>query len=891
MLRAFNTSIAGKDPSRYARRIRSHRPHGLTPRKTLPSFISLIQFLPILLGPFVQHSFRILVNACKTLTTAWSSALAHDALFQRTPMQETHTSDGWYREQSGAIGTYDNGWRWAIGYAGTLPGDSGGPLLPSTRDRVCGVNSRFYLEFVPPFFIGMTDLISEHAEVDSLEKRTFISNVLVDKFGHWRGDCTSNNPGLDTDADGFPDDCDNCPNVVNSDQLDSDGDGIGDICDNCRFDKNPRIVNSSKMFDPLVPHQLDTNFIFEVGYRGPVAASPSGAGFTLPNPNYLTTDFPGDACDRTALTVPTSTGVAYEGNPIDPKLRLLPCVAPAVGTCEPTKLPPGMCSVSEGNTLATTSFVSATSSAGTCSGVTPAADNTLSGLTRADFCACNLGESDDACRAAHHCNEILNKFSGTDPEVTDSGWHAMTLANTVTNAVISANGRVRTLHPDLHSAGGNGDEWGWRYWDDLALPPPEPLTSKNVFTGLVWTWVQTTTPGVTNVPFNAPPTQDLLERFRSSTTRLVVDETDTGIRRHGCFSPPNKLALFHVPDISDCVMCGNGLGVVAIDRGDPANVGMLGPTGSIQQRSGVLTERLVAALADTSLAIVLASDTLSVSKGVGRGVLIDGAGQFRSAVIGTSGGLDLRGIGAGVGGKAGIPVPASPQPFAAAVSGARQEAAVFIANTSGVQLNVYDFDLDTVVTRQLLPSARPHLAQAQRSTNDLRSLGTLRTASEDREMERLVAPVAATYRSQDDAYYVLDHQNNEYVLFRVGVELVPRSVARWTDRGHFSHHELTTASHGELVLAASSDAAHAIGVLTIADNGVLGARAVLKGAAPMETSVIVSEHGLSYALERVGTSFPHILITENLPIVRGEVVGVDDTIAVDGAVADIGACF
>ncbi len=34
----------------------------------------------------------------------------------------------------------------------------------------------------------------------------------------------------DTDHDGVGDDCDNCPNKVNSDQLDCDGDGMGDAC-------------------------------------------------------------------------------------------------------------------------------------------------------------------------------------------------------------------------------------------------------------------------------------------------------------------------------------------------------------------------------------------------------------------------------------------------------------------------------------------------------------------------------------------------------------------------------------------------------------------------------------------------------------------------------------
>ena len=38
-------------------------------------------------------------------------------------------------------------------------------------------------------------------------------------------------PTTDTDGDGWPDSCDNCPLVANADQLDSDLDGIGDACE------------------------------------------------------------------------------------------------------------------------------------------------------------------------------------------------------------------------------------------------------------------------------------------------------------------------------------------------------------------------------------------------------------------------------------------------------------------------------------------------------------------------------------------------------------------------------------------------------------------------------------------------------------------------------------
>jgi hypothetical protein len=47
----------------------------------------------------------------------------------------------------------------------------------------------------------------------------------------------------DTDADGYPDDVDNCPTNCNMQQLDADGDGIGDVCDpqpGCGGDGQPQ---------------------------------------------------------------------------------------------------------------------------------------------------------------------------------------------------------------------------------------------------------------------------------------------------------------------------------------------------------------------------------------------------------------------------------------------------------------------------------------------------------------------------------------------------------------------------------------------------------------------------------------------------------------------------
>jgi hypothetical protein len=46
----------------------------------------------------------------------------------------------------------------------------------------------------------------------------------------------------DSDGDGQPDACDNCPTTINAGQNDTDGDGSGDVCDNC-----PAVANTNQL--------------------------------------------------------------------------------------------------------------------------------------------------------------------------------------------------------------------------------------------------------------------------------------------------------------------------------------------------------------------------------------------------------------------------------------------------------------------------------------------------------------------------------------------------------------------------------------------------------------------------------------------------------------------
>ncbi|MBZ5641039.1 MAG: thrombospondin type 3 repeat-containing protein [Acidobacteriia bacterium] len=159
--------------------------------------------------------------------------------------------------------------------------------------------------FTPPQ-IGWTDEVDTDGDGwwDNCDNCPLVwDRTQADADGDGIGDvcdpCPSD-PLNDADGDGFCGNVDNCPLVFNPTQADADGDGRGDVCDNC-----PTVPNSNQSdYDGDGFGDVCDNCLI---VSNPTQADADGDGRgdvcdncpTLPNPNQADTDGDGigDVCD------------------------------------------------------------------------------------------------------------------------------------------------------------------------------------------------------------------------------------------------------------------------------------------------------------------------------------------------------------------------------------------------------------------------------------------------------------------------------------------------------------------------------------------------------------------------------------------------------------------
>ncbi|NOU32277.1 MAG: hypothetical protein HOO96_30595, partial [Polyangiaceae bacterium] len=389
--------------------------------------------------------------------------------------------------------------------------------------------------------------------------------------------------------------------------------------------------------------------------------------------------------------------------------------------------------------------------------------------TRLLRCQCDETSTDAQC-AALGCDR-------TTPASPASRWRSTTVTEggaTITDAATSL---VPTFHPDLTRGGRLPDSrnLAWAYWKDpdITVPGTPSRATVEVWQGLAWAWVKDwdaivyPTP---SGPVRDPATAALRQSTRTVARMHVRESTPLlgGIRY--CSPVDRNFGRIPTRIRPDWWNGGDVLVDIGTTETNPtdtwgAHVGGL-PDISAEKLLDAWTAK---AFRDPKLTFLAPTDAPRWWGAGYAGAVVDvNASRVASRVrfAGTSLEAEREPVDAG-------------KPFTyllvAALSGRRQEVAFFSDRTSG------------------------DVVQAARVYNLATGSSSSRPYDVTGQSEVLKNPVAATYRAEDDAYYVLD-KVDVMRLLRVVPKVHVETVATWPlGSVYTTGYGLTTGADGSLV--------------------------------------------------------------------------------------------
>jgi hypothetical protein len=542
----------------------------------------------------------------------------------------------------------------------------------------------------------------------------------------------------------------------------------------------------------------------------------------VPNADQLDTDLDGkgDACDPCTLTA------ADKGRPTNSNLEDEQALglAPLPDICDPRPMALlGNAKTNEQGPSARTVTVPnvAIGSGCTASGesvlpvqrdngiaTTTFVGNTVDqrGNTRMLRCLCGPTVSDAQCQSGQGGGATCTRANVT---TAAPAWKTMTLVEG--SALLNRpqlfnppSPQIRMTYPAVRdSARAGARKLGWAYWYDsdanptlLASAPVPNNTVQPVWRGAVWSWVSAWAPTTSAWPSTATVTNAAQARLRQSVAVLDISEAWPSQNIRNCAFKARR--WFRLP-WSYPIAWNDGGVFASVVPGSTSSDWLSAAAGfGARNDTTAFDDIVAAALTSASYKIIPVSDIFGWAKNSGAGVIVDAKSQVVLTMLRQNGENSMLKAETEIA-PAGVDTSAR---LVAAASGRRQEVRFFgqQRDAAGTLLvRVYDFASKTEFFDPMLQGD-------------------------------LYEPVAATYRAEDDAYYVLDRADAAAMrLVRVERGLRAVEVRRWTTGSLTTLYGLTTGNDGSLVITASSSSASRIGVIRFVNKLPQGDRIFIEG--------------------------------------------------------------